>query len=174
MVLNPSYFIFPAYRDFAKIHNAPIWNRLYDDAKTLLSRSLFGKYRLPADWVVFNNHALSIYTEKSEAFGFDAVRTPLYLAWDNDLAALPGLGGYLDFMAKLGYPPDGFNLVHDQASLHPGPAGFYAVFALAAAGLDRTDQSRTLGAEAAGRAEGEKENYYSAVLRLLTLTELDK
>ena len=174
MVLNPSYFLFPAYRHFARIHGGPAWTRLFNDAKALLRLSRFGRIGLPADWVVFNGRQMKVFTDKSDAFGFDAVRTPLYLTWAGLTAADPWVGRYLDLVARLGYLPAGYNLIEDQPSPRPGPAGFYAVFSAAAAQLNRTAQSRTLAAESNRLALAEKQNYYSTVLRLLAASGLDQ
>lgn len=174
MVLNPSYFLFPAYRRFAQTHDNQAWIRLFNNAKALLRLSRFGRIGLPADWVVFDGRQMKVYTDKSNAFGFDAVRTPLYLTWAGLTIADPWVGRYLDLVARLGYLPASYNLIEDQPSPRPGPAGFYAVFSAVAARLNRPAQSRTLADEASRLALAEKHDYYSTVLRLLAASGLDQ
>lgn len=83
LVLNPSYWVFPALRAFAALPGAEIWRKVADNGLALLSKARFGGFQLPPDWVTLDakgNVALAEGFRKQ--YGYDAVRVPLYLAWD--------------------------------------------------------------------------------------------
>ncbi len=82
IILNPSYFIFPAWKMFFERNHQQIWNKLATDSIYLLKNMQFGSYGLPTDWVTLNQSgAMEPATGWPERFSFDAVRIPLYLAW---------------------------------------------------------------------------------------------
>ncbi|HBT6784487.1 TPA: endoglucanase, partial [Klebsiella pneumoniae] len=49
--LNPSYFIFPAWRAFAERTHLTAWRTLQSDGQALLGQMGWGKSHLPSDWV---------------------------------------------------------------------------------------------------------------------------
>ncbi|MBX9594134.1 MAG: glycosyl hydrolase family 5, partial [Roseomonas sp.] len=51
VVLNPSYYAFPAMRALAQAVPDPIWLRLAADGLSMLRRARFGRWGLPPDWV---------------------------------------------------------------------------------------------------------------------------
>lgn len=82
IVLNPSYFLFPAWQAFYRDSHLKVWQDLQRDALRLLEQMAFGQPRLPADWVSLNiNGKLAPAAGWPSRFGFDAVRIPLYLRW---------------------------------------------------------------------------------------------
>lgn len=83
--INLSYWIFPAFSMFAIYDKDPLWERLQSSGIRLLQQARFGRWQLPADWVGLGN-GNTIHAIKSQRFGYDAVRIPLYLIW----------GGYID------------------------------------------------------------------------------
>ncbi len=83
LILNPSYWVFPALRAFAALPGAAVWSKVADSGLVLLSKARFGSFQLPPDWVsldVGGNVAPAEGFRKQ--YGYDAVRVPLYLAWD--------------------------------------------------------------------------------------------
>ncbi|HCH49967.1 MAG TPA: endoglucanase [Proteus sp.] len=89
ITINPSYFIFPAWRDFYRHSDDPRWKKLINDGQSLLRNMQFGDYQLPTDWVSLQVDGKIIPSEKWPArFSFDAIRIPLYLAWAHDELAL--------------------------------------------------------------------------------------
>ncbi|BAI75808.1 endoglucanase (plasmid) [Azospirillum sp. B510] len=83
LVLNPSYWIFPAIRAFAALAGGERWNRLTDSGLILLSKARFGEFQLPPDWMTLDAAGtVGIADGFKKQYGYDAIRVPLYLAWD--------------------------------------------------------------------------------------------
>lgn len=170
LILNPSYIIFPAYRHFAQMDNKLFWEKAYKDGASLLGKSCFGAFCLPSDWVLVNEMKPSVYKEKSSLFGYEAIRTLLYIAVEKDLKFPQGLEKLLDLYAKLGYMPEWVDLDKDSISLTPSSAGFYAIYSLVAKKTGKVSLSEQLFKEAKEKLKHEKENYYSLSLYLLAIS----
>ena len=83
LVLNPSYWFFPAIRAFAALPGGERWSKLSDAGLVLLSKARFGGFQLPPDWMTLDAAgAVGIADGFKKQYGYDAVRVPLYLAWD--------------------------------------------------------------------------------------------
>ncbi|PWC34749.1 endoglucanase [Azospirillum sp. TSO35-2] len=83
LVLNPSYWIFPAIRAFAALPGGERWGKLAESGLVLLSKARFGAFQLPPDWMALNPAGTVTVAEGyRKQYGYDAVRVPLYLAWD--------------------------------------------------------------------------------------------
>lgn len=83
-VVNPSYWVFPALRDFVGLVPGTDWNGLRRTGFKLLEASRFGPRRLPSDWVALGGPKPVPARSFPAWFGYDAVRIPLYLAGDPD------------------------------------------------------------------------------------------
>ncbi|HLO75991.1 MAG TPA: glycosyl hydrolase family 8, partial [Magnetospirillum sp.] len=59
VVVNPSYWIFPAFSAFAQAFEAPVWSTLSDSSLALLRQSRFGRWNLPPDWLKVQGEQLS-------------------------------------------------------------------------------------------------------------------
>ena len=83
VVVNPSYYCFPAIRRVAAAVPDPAWVRVASDGLTLLRAARFGRWGLPPDWlsVAKSDRRLSLPTNWAPRFSYDAVRVPLYLGW---------------------------------------------------------------------------------------------
>jgi endo-1,4-beta-D-glucanase Y len=173
-VLNPSYLIFPAFREFAELEEPQFWKKVYEDSLEILKESAFGRLRLPADWILVKKSGISIYRERSRFFGYEAVRTLLYLAWDGNLGALPGAKALLEMSQKLGYVPLNVDLVMDNISLEEGPGGYYAIYGRTARDLGEGELGRSLLQRAAKKVQAEKDDYYSHTLYLLSQAEVSR
>lgn len=80
--VNLSYWVYPALKVFASVDPDPIWDKLIASGQTLLQKARFGRWQLPPDWLdIKNDHNLS--PAKTNRFGYDAVRIPLYLVMGN-------------------------------------------------------------------------------------------
>ncbi len=87
--LNPSYFIFPAWQDFASRSHLVVWNDLIRDGNTLLSKMGWGQSHLPTDWVSLSaDGKLNPAKEWPPRMSFDAIRIPLYVIWWNPQSSL--------------------------------------------------------------------------------------
>lgn len=166
-VLNPSYLIFPALRYFAKETDKEFWTKVYQDSLFLVANSSFGKLRLPADWVIINEKGISIYNKKKPYFGYEAIRTFLYLSWEDNPQFPKGLNAILNIYKKLGYVPRWVDLEKNSVSLKSAAAGFYAVYARVSEKIGEKELSKKLFKEAKEKLSTEKNNYYSFSLYLL-------
>ncbi|WP_412176303.1 glycosyl hydrolase family 8 [Enterobacter sp.] len=82
--LNPSYFIFPAWQDFAERSHLVAWRELIRDASTLTGKMGWGKANLPADWVALSaDGKMQPAKEWPPRVSYDAIRIPLYIAWED-------------------------------------------------------------------------------------------
>lgn len=89
IILNPSYFVFPAWSDFAKRSHLQAWQTLIQDGQTLLGNMGQGSVNLPPDWVSLRaDGQLSPAKEWPARMSFDAIRIPLYLYWYNKKSPL--------------------------------------------------------------------------------------
>ena len=81
LVVNLSYWIFPAFRALATIDPAPEWQALQRSGLGLLEAARFGSAGLPPDWLWIDNNSLRVAPGFEPVYGYNAVRIPLYLAW---------------------------------------------------------------------------------------------
>ncbi|MFQ1682011.1 glycosyl hydrolase family 8 [Pantoea dispersa] len=82
VVLNPSYFLFAAWQEFAQHSHLRVWNTLIDDGLALLGDMQFGKTGLPLDWVALNaDGSVAPAVGYSNRFSYDAIRIPLNIWW---------------------------------------------------------------------------------------------
>lgn len=169
--LNPSYFILPAFRLFAKRENKQFWEKIYSDSLSIINKSQFGKWGLPSDWIKLSSSGIEADTRKSPYFGYNAVRVLLYLSYEFKPAYPRGLKKIFSSYQKIGYIPLHIDLERDSLSLIKAPAGFYAVYALAAKKSGHKSLAKTLFKEAEKLLSKEKRSYYSFVLFLLATSK---
>jgi endoglucanase len=82
LTVNPSYAVMPALDAFAAAEPRSQWPLVRDQSLKLLRDAKFGAFNLPTDWVrVDQAGGLWSEPDKPAQFGFDAVRTALYLCW---------------------------------------------------------------------------------------------
>lgn len=173
VVLNPSYVILPAYRAFAEIDDKTFWKKVYEDSLFLLERGAFGRLKLPPDWVILHKTDIAIFEEKGSLFGYESIRTLLYLAWEKNPKFLEGVKAVLKLYGQLGYIPLYVDLAKDTISLEEAPAGFYAVYARVAERSGHEALSQQLFKKAWEKVATEKDDYYSTSLLLLALRNVD-
>ncbi len=130
LILNLSYWVFPAFRRFAVEDPDPLWSELIASGIKLLAQARFGAFKLPPDWLEAGE-TLKPWRERSPRFGYDAVRIPLYLIWGgHDDPKL--LASYLDYwQAFSGFIPPWIDLASNCLGAYQAPAGIRAVAALA-------------------------------------------
>ncbi|MEW5839032.1 MAG: glycosyl hydrolase family 8 [Pseudomonadota bacterium] len=81
-LINPSYWIFPAFQAFERSTASATWRNLRESGLKLLEHARFGKARLTPDWVrLHDDGRMTLDSVLSSRFGFDAVRIPLYSCW---------------------------------------------------------------------------------------------
>jgi len=172
LILNPAYWVLPAFTSFAKHQDFSLWQKVHDDSVTMICENVFSDLKLPPDWLFFNKDNGSIFAEKSTLCGYEAIRVFLFLAWDNKLKELPGIVPLLDRIDEIGFVPMPFDLARNNMSIWGSPAGFYAVMARCADSLGRNKGAKWLWKEARERLKNEPKNYYSHVLYLLARLEV--
>lgn len=169
VVINPSYYVFPALAALAVAVPDPAWAALRADGLRLLRQAQFGSWRLPPDWLQIANGSLDNLAPAQgwpARFSWDAVRVPLYLAWEG-LKEEPALRAASDFWATPHSLPGGSRVPAwvdlETGSLAPYPAsqGVAAIAQVARAA--RGD----LAAPNLPRVR-DAEDYYSAALILLS------
>lgn len=160
-VVNPSYYIFPALRDFARVEPSPDWARLRAHGLRLLADGRFGRWGLTPDWIdIGNKGSLAPAAKFPARFGFEAIRVPLYLIWGRE-ASPERLASYLDFWNDFGPKPAPAWTDVNNNSLAPyvGSTGFQAIAQLARDyGRPNSPPLPTIG---------DNDDYYSASLTLL-------
>lgn len=163
VVVNPSYYISPAFRAMARLVPAPEWRALEENGVALADQARFGRWRLPADWVALPRGALRPRPASGwpARFSYDAMRVPLNLAWGGH-AQSAALRAALDFWLDPAHPapPAWVDLRSDALAPYPGDAGLRAIIQLAMATLAGRGREETLPRVAEAPA------YYPAVLTL--------
>lgn len=156
LIINPSYYVFPAFADFHAVAPDEGWDRLSADGMALLLDARFGRYGLPPDWLlVTGDGRLAPAPGWPPRFGYDAARVPLYLVWGRAPAAqFTALRAW--FGGTWGVTPAWVDLATGKLAAYQASRGVRAV-----AGL-------VLGTrDVAAEVPLADDNYYSAVLALL-------
>ncbi|MBP0494737.1 glycosyl hydrolase family 8 [Pararoseomonas indoligenes] len=83
VVLNPSYYSYPAIAVVAEAVPDPAWLRVASDGLRLLRSARFGRWGLSPDWLTVSrlNGQVAPAAGWPARFSYDAVRVPLWLAW---------------------------------------------------------------------------------------------
>jgi endoglucanase len=173
LVFNTGYLIFPAFTRFSVVDDAGFWTRIYNDGLKILKKARFSRFNLPSDWIHIQNGNVSVFTPKSPYFGYEAIRIPLYMIWDDNGEQLKAFSKYLKFVQKSNYLPNRVNLVDGSISVDKAPAGFYAVFGRCAEFLKNIELSRKLIKDAENKISHESNDYFSHTLYLLSKGKLE-
>jgi endoglucanase len=81
LVVNLSYWIFPAFPALAKIDPSPDWQLLEQSGLKLIEAARFSPWALPPDWLLLTANSMKLAEGEEPVYGYNAVRIPLYLAW---------------------------------------------------------------------------------------------
>jgi endoglucanase len=164
VVVNLSYYAFPAIRALARVVPDPLWLRVAADGLGLMRRARFGRWGLPPDWLALPRAGGRVAPAPGwpARFSYDAVRVPLYLAWAG-LGREPAAAGAARFWADPTHPrlPAWTDLASDAVSPYPASAGIRAISRLSAA------RAWEDGAPPDLPSLSDAKDYYSAVLTLL-------
>ena len=168
VVVNPSYYAFPALAALSRAVPDPLWKRVTADGLRLLRAAAFGRWGLPPDWLQLDpaDGAASLPSAWPPRFSYDAVRVPLWLAWAR-LLDEPALARAAGFFADPAHPhaPAWADLATDAISPYPATAGLLAIARLAQAG--RGCPGEGAGPPPPPPPGGTAPDYYAAVLVLL-------
>lgn len=166
-VINPSYLIPSAFSLFAKEDERLFWENVYKDSLFIMTQSCVTKPCLPPDWVLISKDKMSVFTEKSPYFGYEAIRTLIYFSFEKAAQFPDGVSEILGIYRKLGYVPLWVDLERNSFSLKSAPAGFYAAYSLASSKAGDKALGIKLSNEAREKLASEKDDYYSFSLYLL-------
>ncbi|MXP61927.1 glycosyl hydrolase family 5 [Roseomonas sp. M0104] len=163
LVVNPSYYVFPAFAEFANLMPGGDWLGLQRDGLDLLRQARFGRWGLPPDWLQLASNGVAEAPRPAQGwpprFSYDAVRVPLYLAWAG-LPHEPAVQAAAEFWASTQRQdmPAWAELVSNATAPYPAASGTRAIAQLVRdpAALP-TDLPKVRDAQ----------NYYDAALILL-------
>ena len=163
ILLNPSYYVFPAFGAFAKSLPGSGWDALSKSGLEMVGEARFGQWSLTPDWVLAGED-FSLKTQFPPDFGYNAIRVPLHLAWGNPKSPL--LKPYANFWKQfpdLSKIPATVNLETNAFGADPALPGMQAIarFVLAC-------ESGTRLTVRDIPPVMPDEPYYSASLKLLT------
>ena len=128
MVLNPSYFIFPAFGTFAKSFPGSGWDAVSKAGLKIVGEARFGQWSLTPDWVLLAGETFSMPDSSPPDFGYNAIRVPLHLAWENPKSPL--LKPYANFWKQfpdLAKIPATVNLETNAFGADPALSGVQAI-----------------------------------------------
>lgn len=155
--LNPSYFVFPAWQDFASRSHLVVWQDLINDGQKLLGKMRFGNTQLPADWVsLYADGHVEPAKEWPARFSYDAIRVPLYVKWFSPTSTL--LEPYKTYWGRFGrnQTPAWVNVTTNDPAPYMMEGGLLAVRDLTLEQLPGGEPEITA-----------QEDYYSASLKML-------
>ena len=165
MVLNLSYWVFPAIKEIALVDPSPEWQDLQQTGINLLLEGHFGRWGLPPDWILLGDK-LSIAPNFSPRFSYNAVRIPLYLIWSNNETKnlLGPFKNYWDHFKNAKFISAWTNLYDNSIDSYDASAGIRSIAQLTLVSPDlRSVRMSALDAN---------QDYYSSVLFLLVKTML--
>lgn len=157
ITVNPSYFIFPAWKAFYRHSRVKAWKDLNESAKKMLSKMAFGKLQLPTDWVTLHSDGNMAPASKwPSRMSYNAIRIPLYLRWAYPNS--PELTPFIQFWQR--YPrdetPAWVDVISGDTAEYRMSSGILAI------------RDFTVGDSAAISSNvQQEEGYYSASLQLL-------
>ena len=169
IIVNPSYYIFPALYDFKRldVSNASFWQTTIAMGATIIRQSTNHKTGLPLDWVLIReNGAISPYPTENPMFGYEAIRIPLYLLGAGKIALL---GPFRQYIASIVQQGIIMGCVTDEPTTecaHEANYGHYAVMARVAIELDMQAEAAALQ-HLLEQKHGDNERYYDAMLEIL-------
>lgn len=160
VIVNPSYWVFPAFLDLRRIDPSHVWNDLFLSGLRIVRDARFSDWDLPPDWLLVRaNGELELPSGFDPVFGYNAVRVPLYLYWagvaDEDL--------YEPFIRWATHSESVFQ-VPDQVNLETGKEGEYTLIPGMVAVYHLIDPDKIPNA---GPPSASFTSYYSACLDLL-------
>lgn len=167
-VVNPSYIIISAYKQFGKVDDPIFWKRVQQDGIKIIAYYTGQYIDMPRNWLRVTDTGLTDDKEKGVIFGFDAVRCLLYGSWSKTLGTIPGLKPYLNLVKRINMMPMTVDMSSETMSMYDAPAGFYSVLAKTFKETGDNASYRLFKQEADKRILTENDNYYSYALYLLS------
>lgn len=166
VVVNPSYYAFPALFALSRAVPDRAWSRVMGDGLQMLRGMRYGRWGLPADWAeITRGYGNTIRPAAGwpTRFSYDAVRVPLHLAWAG-MTDEPGVRAAANFWNDPGLAvrPAWTDLRSGQVAPYGAPAGINAVAEVTTATGWHRGVSKALPTVA------RSPDYYSAALAILS------
>ena len=129
VVLNPSYFVWPALDLFARLDGESVWGTVIADSEDITGLARFGSHQLPTDWLTVTGHDdVAPARNKPPRFGYDAIRVPLFAALGQRLSLVPGVAAYWHSCLASGQPiPAWVDVVTGEQANYPVSLGGSAI-----------------------------------------------
>ncbi|WP_424812559.1 glycosyl hydrolase family 8 [Roseococcus sp. YIM B11640] len=165
LVVNPSYYIYPAFNALRRVHASPAWSSLETSGLRLARSARFGRWGLVPDWVAMSGSMPGrpgIAPGRAPRFSYDAVRVPLYLAWGG-FGSEPLVEAASRFWHDPSLPrmPAWADLRTDEIAPYAADPGIAGVAWLSARASGQAQPGRSADA-------ARPPYYYSSALRLLS------
>jgi len=159
IVINLSYWAYPAFNVFSEFDNDPVWGKLISSGQTLMQQARFGLWQLPPDWLEIKNDK-SLAPARNKRFGYDAVRVPLYLLLGGiSPELLAPFEQYWSFYR--GYTPSWVALEENIMDSYGASSGIKAIKEVTLFALNHTRKVKFASID-------KDQDYYSATLLLLS------
>lgn len=154
VVLNPSYFVWPALDHFASLDGPGVWQDIISDSEALAGKAAFGNWHLPADWIAVSAaNIVAPARDKPPRFGYDAIRIGLYGALGGRWTLIEPIRGWWQACIAAGKPiPAWIDVVTGEEASYAVSNGGAAIAA------------RLLGSPAPGQLTTD---YFAASLQML-------
>ncbi|HZH26712.1 MAG TPA: glycosyl hydrolase family 8 [Azospirillaceae bacterium] len=167
IVVNLSYWLFPAFNEFAAVDPGGPWADLVRTGVELVRQARFGAWRLPPDWLLLGERTVPARGFGPAVFGYNAVRVPLNLVWGR--AGTPeDLRPFAEFWSRFDgapYIPATVDLTTDALADYGLFSGGRAISVLVRFGTGGADAGGTAGAMMPRPSP--QDDYYAASLLLL-------
>lgn len=162
VTLNPSYYLFPALSELAQQVPTGPWKDLDQSGAALIEQARFGEWQLTPDWVR-DDETVSLSPDFPPLFGYNAVRVPLHIGWQNPRSPL--MQPFAEFWKNHAGPTMPATVNLETGAFGPDPAlpGMRAVATFTMACVE----NRHLTVRDLPALKWE-EPYFSASLNLLT------
>lgn len=170
VTINPSYWVFPAFKELAALDPSPAWQALEKSGVEIIHSRRFGMTGLVPDWVILNADGSLSLPEDTEslpyAYGYNAIRVPLHLIWAGHRDART-LAPYVMIYSPgrdADRPPLVVDLIQGQVTRRMDQSGYRAIPDLVGCSTGDSVLSRWPGPSGDLDAD-----YYPAVLRRLAI-----
>lgn len=168
IVLNLSYWIYPALRRFEQADPNGPWRALRGSGLKLTETASFGEYSLAPDWIELRPDRVSPADGWPPEFGFNAIRVPIHLCGEPGAAGEarpdPLLASYARYFAdRQDDLTTQWDILTDQPAGYLAEPGYRAVASFVASGCRQIDEPS---------GPSDKSYYYDDALKGLTMIVL--
>lgn len=162
-VVNLSYWVFPAFRTFAKEDRGTDWMAVAASGKRLLEVAKFGRWALPPEWLLVREDGVALPGDFPPEFGYNAIRIPMHLLWDAVIApetfgSYRAYAGSFPSIEEVRATVDLLTNIPGNDPVLPGMAGIYRL-------IGSSGPAGTSAPAATGNLSAQP--YFSAALILL-------